>query len=653
MAHCIDINHFKVIELSDKLNSPKIVVAARIALWQEQNNSNEFPSLEEYKSIKKEQNNSLLSNRFDESGNSIANTLGAFMNAIVDAAKDPFIARANINLYTAGTAFMLVRAGIDREWIVSFMGQPIIKDLVYETYKSEGRFSIPIFKNGKKQKALDKIREKYKLSNNTGNLKNADQIITITKEELNKQFENPDPTTQGQILNQFLEWQSKSKSMNKLINLTKVDAVGATRNLNRAGLFINLYDNLKEEGSFFGIDDLLGYNPDSKNMIATYIKNGPKAAREMYKELFIQSSDAVESLVYSILENSGYLELMPGEKNEFLIDTVSNEIYSSMISKTSAFRLEDNELKSILFGNKNIKNKFGSNIFRKHDLAKRIIDLRLGGVTNNLLLNSLDVIVSTADTPCKISLRKSENLKSLKDDIVKAWIELDDIDQELSRDLLKYSFYTTGFSGSKGFYEHIPIKLLEKYNFSEEIRSIKRDLSKNEYLLDFVIDEIYKNLSYMNEIVPVAPNAIMEPIADDNGNVFDIRDGFIITDTNTDYIAGLDEEGLPVYKRFVKNSNNRLYQLKGYTNNLRGGVYIAVNSLGYKDKGMTIKEYGNSSIFTSNNVNINPEFSYLLENTLPLKEIVYEYTEDTELEINPNELEDSNSAEILKYCTKK
>lgn len=47
------------------------------------------------------------------------------MNAIVDAAKDPYIARANINL-TAGTAFMLARAGVPREWIVSFYGSTYI-----------------------------------------------------------------------------------------------------------------------------------------------------------------------------------------------------------------------------------------------------------------------------------------------------------------------------------------------------------------------------------------------------------------------------------------------------------------------------------------------------------------------------------------------
>lgn len=620
------------------------------------------------KGIKNSNNESNISNRFDEDNNSIASTLGAFMNAIVDAAKDPFIARANINHYTAGIAFMLARSGVSREWIVSFMGQPIIKDLVKEINKSEGRFGIDEFKKGKKQKPIDIVKSKYGIDA-VSNLKNPNGDITISKEELIKNIEigslelNISNSTeymdyfndQGLILGQFLEWQTKAKDLNKLIQLTKVDASGATRNLNRAKLFMNLYDTLKEENLFNGIDSMLGYS-ESNNMIGTYINNGPKAALEMFSNIFIQSTPAVQNLVFTVLENAGYINMSPTQKNEFLVDLVSNEIYTALISETELLSVTNEELKAIFFGDPNIKTEIGSlKSDRKHDLAIRINYAKLGGLSNNLLISSLTTQVSNplTNTPCKISLPKTENLKTLKDDIYRAWEELHEIDSYLALDLIRYSFYTTGFTGVKGFYEHIPISILEKYNFSNQIKNLKYDLNINSFAADHVVDKVFKNLSYSNEIVPNIKVENRHTIVDGDGTVYDINDGFVITlEDGESYVVGYDENMLPVFKRFLKTKDGKLFQLQGYTDNLAGGIYIKVGNLGYKDRGMTIKEYNtdNTSIINSNITTVNEKLSKLLENTVPLKKVLgsYENIDDYRVE-NP---EDIDTIEKLNYCKK-
>jgi len=47
MTHCVNINHNSVKEFSEELNLPKAVIAAKIALWQESNTMDRFPSKEE------------------------------------------------------------------------------------------------------------------------------------------------------------------------------------------------------------------------------------------------------------------------------------------------------------------------------------------------------------------------------------------------------------------------------------------------------------------------------------------------------------------------------------------------------------------------------------------------------------------------------
>ena len=61
------------------------------------------------------------------SDKSISETLSAFLNAYVDIAKDPYIARANHNDTTSPVTFMLIRAGVDLNWINRFIGQPYLK----------------------------------------------------------------------------------------------------------------------------------------------------------------------------------------------------------------------------------------------------------------------------------------------------------------------------------------------------------------------------------------------------------------------------------------------------------------------------------------------------------------------------------------------
>ena len=47
MKHCVNIHHSDVADLSEQMKLPKIVVAAKIALWQEVNGLDNWPKLED------------------------------------------------------------------------------------------------------------------------------------------------------------------------------------------------------------------------------------------------------------------------------------------------------------------------------------------------------------------------------------------------------------------------------------------------------------------------------------------------------------------------------------------------------------------------------------------------------------------------------
>lgn len=63
-------------------------------------------------------------------GDSISETISAFINAYVDVAKDPFVFDINAGLYTSSTMFNMLRAGASPVWTTRLLNQPIIKQFV-------------------------------------------------------------------------------------------------------------------------------------------------------------------------------------------------------------------------------------------------------------------------------------------------------------------------------------------------------------------------------------------------------------------------------------------------------------------------------------------------------------------------------------------
>lgn len=72
-----------------------------------------------------------LNKIFDEKGVLISSNLSEFLSAFVDAAKDPFAVRLNLNFKTINEAMLLVRLGLSIEKTLWFLNQDTIRDFVY------------------------------------------------------------------------------------------------------------------------------------------------------------------------------------------------------------------------------------------------------------------------------------------------------------------------------------------------------------------------------------------------------------------------------------------------------------------------------------------------------------------------------------------
>jgi hypothetical protein len=164
---------------------------------------------------------------------SIADNLSAFLNAYVDIAKDPYIARANHNSITANTTFMLLRAGADMKWVNRFIGQPILKELVDLQQEQMSITANDIMLKGKddevsKGNALDQIRANYGFAPIPPNVSGA-TVAGLSESALEKNITSGkrDARLDYEVLKAWSFLQEQGKIFGESVIAAKSDTAGA------------------------------------------------------------------------------------------------------------------------------------------------------------------------------------------------------------------------------------------------------------------------------------------------------------------------------------------------------------------------------------------------------------------------------------------
>ena len=422
---------------------------------------------------------------------SIADNLSAFLNAYVDIAKDPYIARANHNSITANTTFMLLRAGATMEWVNRFIGQPILKELVALEQEQMSITAEDItVKNKKgsivKGSALDKIREKYGFPSIPDNVSGS-TVAGLSKSALQSNItgEERSRALDYEVLKAWSFLKEKGKIFGEAVIAAKSDTAGnggsnVSRlvNENKIEMIINRsgqYPDLKRE------KNILGYEAKfNGSMLATYASNTLDYTRKIVQssDLFLSGTKAARDTFNRISFETGNGQLLV---NERLGKTIDAAFYSYIMSGTSLFK--DN------FKNyKKITEQTPENVF---NAQQEIIE---GTRERNFLLEELQIESRESDGKEKkfLGINNKNKPTYYQNQIYRSWMKLHDTyyknedgsnnlkethpDRKLAIDLVKYAFTGSGFQNNlTQFFTHIPHQILKDNDISGEIRDSIRN----------------------------------------------------------------------------------------------------------------------------------------------------------------------------------
>lgn len=542
----------------------------------------------------------------DVEGKSISESMSTYANAIVDAAKTPtLLNRLNVNMFTAGAIFLLVRAGVSRKFTTEFMMQPVLKTFVEYTNSSEGKIiEYDRDENNKIIKPEDRLvrqlinkdenvgRLKSKLSSSSGSNLIHEWITELQSgDTLVNQLKNPDPITQYKILEVFKYFQTKGSELNAIVNISKTDTEGGGKTLLDAFVQEQKIIDLVNNPSFRGFMSKLGVDTDDNyniintksRMVSTYRENSVRKPLELFSGVFMNMSDAHHSVLLEFIQSV----------NPKLIDN------ADMLNKLSAelFTYALSSKKSKLYGD------ITKLLYSPTNLAIRTASLQAidSPVKENKLIEHLKVdigdLTSATPSPSFVFINRDKELDiNSEKKLYEGWLDLYNNAgyRKYAVDLLKYSYLTSGFAPGLGTFFHlVPAEILEQEGIIDEIKEISKESQENPIIYMSAIDQIARNLSGNTHLFKTVPEEDKTTFKDDVGNTT----MFIITD-NKDIVAkvGNSSDGMTtLYASYLRDKFDRLYKLINVT--AAGPVYIHVEPLGTKIGIQTIKEYDRDDKF--------------------------------------------------------
>lgn len=539
-------------------------------------------------------NETLVSSITDVNGMHTSSWLNLYMNAIVDAAKDPFIVNANINQFTAPVAFMLIRSGVPIEWVNAYMGQPVLKELVQLKSVREGRFSQKIYdkETGEKVTPEQELLKKYikaaGMSEKEASKIDFKNLKTISEKKLKSEIQNDkNYKTQVTILQTFNAFKEISKDLTDVIRASKAD-VGNGKDLMQAELREAKLMAVIKKGTIKNVEKKFGANAseeftsgiahkdgfidlDGSTMAGVFHRNGIQLPSKMFSGQTIMSTNAVKNLVFSTI-----FDLNPNLINrDKSIDTILNEIYSFIMGMEAA----------------NVTNgDIGNMFYSDNSFPRRLEKFKKANpdlVASNILLRDLTISYRMdKDSPDFIIF----NNKSLDRELYqRAWSDLFESSPETASELVDYSYSSSGFNRNLfSFFQHIPTEELVNRGIGDFMSNLKNVFSETAVLQN-AKEQIIRHLADNPTVVTTVGPRDMEALNDTISN----KAAFILTGIE-EYVIGNDIYGNQETSRWLRDSNSNLYKLVGYTK--RGPMYMAVSKRGYYSKGKVIKEY-----YTPNN----------------------------------------------------
>ena len=556
-----------------------------------------------------------LYDKYDSDGVSIMDWTSALINAHVDAAKDSYITRLNVNSYTYDVVALLTSSGVGLSQFY-FLPQPILKEIAEESIRRSSS-KIGISKKDRRDtKWRDVISNKYiknaKLSKSfyndldsgkleiewKGNKYNASDLI-FNKEWLLEQLKNhyegnmDSDWYRNQIIifEYFKDIQNYSKALSNLVLASQVDTGKMGKNLSELMLSLHNIERMQDDVHFTNAEDV--YN---KTFLGKKMNNSTGLLFDLLKSEMLEFSPGFLKMVnlFGKLSDT-YYDRDPRNINQYMYEmkfAMQAEFFNEFCKQNNI------NLKDMFYGDNTIVDKVNKirNIVLSNNGYFELAD--------NMLLKMLIPAIQVKGKP-----KKFETVLKLRDTDAKnaytyAWRDLlehsDPEIRKIAKELIVYSFYTSGGRGT-GIYatlDLVPFEVLGNLSYTKD----GVDYTYNQHLKDLLKRSNSNTLDF-NKYMEYAFKAsmdnddIVQPVQSYSSSSLSseqVENGKTIyfTAVNGDLVTA-DKTPLP----FLKKDDN-LYKLVGLFKDGDGEVepvYALTDSINYKERGFTINEGTNKS----------------------------------------------------------
>lgn len=499
-----------------------------------------------------ENGNILLGGLKSKNGDSIVEELSMWINAAVDAAKDPFMFKLNAGPQTLNVVLFLAMSGVSRRNITLFMGQPIIKRYLELQRKYESIMADSTKVNrGKKYKneIEDMVLNEMDLSKFDWSTEN----IILTEDNLEKEFLHPSKL-QAQILSDFMRYQEVAKVLREAVQSVTYDTAGAGKTTAELGLKLQTTDYILAQELIGNYNKLL-----DSGFIAPYYQKA-KVIQNIMKEFVPHLKSPIVAEAFKQFMDR-YIQPHVNMKNDDVINAVEKFkedllVYIVMTTNNNANQ------------GKPLQNEFDRLFKGDTSMANRISELQKKYPRNTLLANLLPIFNSNTKgiNNVKMYITKLETIES--NQLTEDWRALyEGGEREFAKDLIKFIIIQSGLNNSPLNF----INLAPHEYYAEIMNSITTNMNTltAEQLKDFGGDIGQFWLHHRNDktIVPTRktkgfPYYRSWSNERQSYDVYRTSDGKIVS-----------EKEMPILD-FKNNSTAKMYGLLGVTNQINENTQV-------------------------------------------------------------------------------
>lgn len=553
-----------------------------------------------------------LYDKFDSAGVSIMDWTSALISAHVDAAKDSYITRLNVNSYTYDIAALLTATGVGANQFY-FLSQPVLKEVANEAMRRNSS-KIGLTKKEKKdtrwrEGILNKYEKNAKISKDkfysdldsghltiewkgeTYNVKDLVLNQEWLREQLKDHYEkNLTPEwyrNQVIIYEYFVDIQSYSKALSNLVLASQVDTGKIGKNEAELLLSMHNIERMIDDPHFANASAV--YN---NTFLGKKMNNSAGLLFEILKNEMLEFSPGFLKLVnkFGMLSNT-YYDRKPNNTTKYMGElkfAIQAEFFNEYCRQNNI------NLKDMFYGDNTI-------VDRVNKLRNQILTgVKYVDLSDNMLIKMLIPGINEEGKP-----KKFETVLKLRDTDSKnaytyAWRDLLEHSskevRDIAKDLIIYSFYTSGGRGT-GIYatlDLVPYEVLGNLSYTKD----GVDYTYNQYLRD-TLKRSQDNMLDFNKYLDYAFRA-MQGVEEVVQNVrqpekvqIENNQPVYITVAPNNYKT-TDGYSVP-YLQYDKV----LFKLVGNTTS-GYAVYASTNSINFKERGFTINE-GTSSTFIEDN----------------------------------------------------